>query len=158
MSVHRAATAAPSPLAAVRALAPAIRARAEEIEQGRRVPLDLIQGLAEAGAFRLCIPHAQGGVEADVATLLDVIEEVARADGSAGWVVMIGATSGLVSGYLPPDVAREIFGDPFVVTGGVFAPRGEAAVVDGGYRVRGRWAFGSGSEHCRWLLGGCVVV
>lgn len=159
MSIRRAVDDPPlSPLAAVRALAPAIRARVDEIEQGRRVPLDLVHGLVAAGAFRLCIPHALGGAESDVATLLDVIEEVARADGSAGWVVMIGATSGLVSGYLPTDVAQEIFGDPDVVTGGVFAPRGEAVVVEGGYRARGRWAFGSGSEHCRWLLGGCVVV
>lgn len=159
MSVSRgAADAAPSPLAAVRALAPAIRARAEEIEEGRRVPLDLVQALAATGVFRLCLPRALGGLEADVATLLDVIEEVARADGSTGWIVMIGATSGLVSGYLPLDTAREIFGAPDVVTGGVFAPRGRAIVVDGGYRATGRWAFGSGSEHCGWLLGGCVVI
>jgi alkylation response protein AidB-like acyl-CoA dehydrogenase len=159
MSIRRVASDAPiAPLAAVRALVPAIRGRADEIEEGRRVPPDLIQGLADAGAFRLCIPHAQGGLEADVQTLLDVIEEVARADGSAGWVVMIGATSGLVSGYLPADVSAEIFGDPSVVTGGVFAPRGQAVVVDGGFRATGRWAFGSGSQHCRWLLGGCVVI
>lgn len=159
MSIRRVASDLPlAPLEAVRALAPAIRARADEIEQSRRVPLDLIQGLTEAGAFRLCIPHALGGLEADVQTLLDVIEEVARADGSAGWIVMIGATSGLVSGYLPPDAATEIFGDPDVVAGGVFAPRGQAIAVDGGYRATGRWAFGSGSEHCRWLLGGCVVI
>jgi alkylation response protein AidB-like acyl-CoA dehydrogenase len=54
-------------------------------------------------------------------------------------------------------VAREIY-EPDTVTGGVFAPRGQALVVDGGYRATGRWAFGSGSEHCAWLLGGCVVI
>jgi alkylation response protein AidB-like acyl-CoA dehydrogenase len=159
MSIRRVVSpAAASPLAAVRALAPAIRERAEEIEQGRRVPIDLVRGLADAGAFRMCVPQALGGGETDVVTLLDVIEETARADGSAGWIVMIGATSGLISGYLPLEVAREIYGRPDVVTGGVFAPRGEAVVVEGGYRARGRWAFGSGSEHCSWLLGGCVVV
>jgi alkylation response protein AidB-like acyl-CoA dehydrogenase len=159
MSIRRVVSpAAASPLAAVRALAPAIRERADEIEQGRRVPIDLVRGLADAGAFRMCVPQALGGGETDVVTLLDVIEETARADGSAGWIVMIGATSGLISGYLPLEVAREIYGRPDVVTGGVFAPRGEAVVVEGGYRARGRWAFGSGSEHCSWLLGGCVVV
>jgi indole-3-acetate monooxygenase len=155
MSTRRAVSdQAVSPLTAVRALLPAIRERADEIEQARRVPLDLVRGLAEAGAFRMCIPRALGGGENDVATLLEVIDAVARADGSTAWIVMIGATSGLISGYLPSDIARDIYGRPDVVTGGVFAPRGEAIAVDGGYRARGRWAFGS----CSWLLGGCVVV
>ena len=159
MSIRRVAPEpAASPLDAVRALAPAIRQRAEEIEQERRVPVDLVQGLAQAGAFRMCIPRELGGGECDVATLLAVIEEAARADGSTGWIVMIGATSGLISGYMPLEPARAIYGGPDVVTGGVFAPRGEAIAVEGGYRARGRWAFGSGSEHCSWLLGGCVVM
>ena len=71
MSIRRVVSeAAPSPLEGVRALAPAIRQRADEIEQARRVPLDLVQGLAEAGAFRMCIPRDLGGGECDVATLL----------------------------------------------------------------------------------------
>jgi alkylation response protein AidB-like acyl-CoA dehydrogenase len=159
MSIRRVATAdAASPLAAVTALAPAIRERADETERNRRVPPDLVGALAHAGAFRMCVPRALGGGEVDVATLLDVIETVARADGSTGWIVMIGATSGLISGYLDSDVARAIYGPPDTITGGVFAPRGEAVAVEGGYRARGRWAFGSGSEHCAWLLGGCTVI
>ena len=46
---------------------------------------------------------------------------------------MIGATSGVVSAYLPEPVAREIYGDPRAVTGGVFAPLGTA--VAGGRRL-----------------------
>src|SRR5690242_5256067 len=110
MSIRRVESAAPSStLQAVRALTPGIGARSDEIEAGRRVPLDLVRGLAEAGAFRMCIPRALGGREDDVATLLDVIETLAEADGSTGWIVMIGATSGLVSGYMAPDAAREIY-------------------------------------------------
>ena len=44
------------------------------------------------------------------------------------------------------------------VTGGVFAPQGQALACAGGYRVTGRWAFASGCEHCAWLLGGCMVL
>ncbi len=164
MSLRRAASSDPaspdsaSPLAAVAALGPAIRQRADEIERDRRVPLDLVRALADAGAFRMCVPRTLGGGEVDVTTLIDVIETTARADGSAGWIVMIGATSGLVSGYMPSEVAREIYGPADAITGGVFAPRGQATPAEGGYRARGRWAFGSGSEHCQWLLGGCVVI
>src|SRR5206468_2765103 len=43
------------------------------------------------------------------------------------------------------------------IAGGVFAPRGRALRVDGGFRVTGRWPFASGCEHCDWLMGGCVV-
>jgi alkylation response protein AidB-like acyl-CoA dehydrogenase len=147
------------PVEAARSLSTTIRDAADATERGRRVPPELVAALARAGLFRLCVPRTLGGGEADVATLLGAIEEVARADGSTGWVVMIGATTGLVAAFLPDDAAREIYGrDADAVTGGVVAPRGKATIVDGGYRVSGRWAFASGCQHCAWLMGGCLVV
>lgn len=143
---------------AARRLAPTLRARADQIERDRRVPLDVVGDMAEAGFFRMCVPRALGGGEADPATLFGVLETLGEADGSAGWVAMIGATSGLISGYLPAAAATEIYGDPALVAGGVYAPSGKAVVVDGGYRVTGRWAFASGVEHCAWLMGGSVIV
>jgi len=148
----------PNPLAAVRALAPRIREAADEIENGRRLPPTLVGELTRAGAFRLCVPRSLGGLEADVATLVAVIEEAARADGSAGWCVMIGATSGAVSAYLPAEAAQPIYGSAEIVTGGVFAPMGRATLDDGDYVVSGRWPFASGCQHCAWLMGGCVIV
>jgi alkylation response protein AidB-like acyl-CoA dehydrogenase len=106
----------------------------------------------------MCVPQAFGGGEVVAATMVEAIEEIAKADGSAAWCVMIGATSGLVSAYLPEAVARDIYAAPHHVTGGVFAPHGRATVVAGGYRVSGRWPFASGCEHCNWLMGGCVIL
>src|SRR5205823_6565588 len=100
-----------------------------------------------------------GGGEVDPATMIRTIEIIAAADGAAGWSAMIGATSGVASAYLADDAAREIYGsEPEVVSGGAFAPLGRATVVDGGYRVTGRWPFASGCEHCAWLMGGSVVL
>ena len=142
----------------VRALAPDIRAEADRIERERRLPLALVRGLARAGVFRLCVPRALGGEEADAATLIAVLEELAHADGSTGWCAMIGATSGLVSAYLPDAEARAIYGtSPDVVTGGVFAPTGSAVRENAHYRVNGRWRFASGCQHCDWLMAGCLV-
>jgi alkylation response protein AidB-like acyl-CoA dehydrogenase len=140
-----------------RKLASTIELRSAEIERGRRLPPDLVAQLAEAGLFNLCVPRAYGGGEIEPDDFVETLEAVARADGSTGWCVMIGATSGMVAAYLPDDEARAIYGAPDVVTGGVFAPRGTATPVDGGFRMNGRWAFASGSQHCAWLMGGCLV-
>lgn len=148
-----------SPTDAARALAPQVRACADQIERDRRLPAPLVSAMARTGMFRLCVPQKLGGCEADAATIVRTIEEISQADGSAGWCAMIGATSGVLSAYLREDVAREIYGgSPDAVSGGVFAAQGKAVAVDGGYRVTGRWAFASGCEHCTWLMGGSVVL
>lgn len=139
-------------------LAPRIRAAADQTEAERRLPSGLVTDMARAGLFRLCVPAQFGGGEVDVATMLRAIEITAEADGAAGWCVTIGASTGVTAAYLREDAAREIYGrDPDVVTGGVFAPRGKAVSVEGGYRVSGRWAFASGIEHCAWRMGGCLL-
>jgi indole-3-acetate monooxygenase len=147
----------PDVLDAARALGPSIRAAADAIEAERRVPLPLVDAMTAAGVFRLCIPRALGGLEAEPATMLAVLEELASADGSAGWIAMIGATSAIVSAYLPDDVARLIYADGRP-TGGVFAPHGRAVAAGDGYRVSGRWPFASGCQHCAWLMAGAVIV
>lgn len=145
-------------LEAARRIAPLARAAADETERGRRLAPAVVSALGEAGLFSLCVPRRLGGCESDPRTVLAAIEEIARADGAAGWCLMIAATTGLVGGYLPEAGAREVFADPARATGGVLAPLGFATVAEGGYRASGRWAFGSGCEHSAWLVGGCVVV
>ena len=47
---------------AVRALLPRIRAAADDTESGRRVPRAIVDGLIDAGVFRLCVPRSLGGL------------------------------------------------------------------------------------------------
>ena len=130
---------------------------AEQIEQGRRLPVEAVGALVEAGVFKLLVPREYGGAQTTVPTVLAVIEAIARADGSAGWCTMIATTSGLMSAFLPPDVARDVYAAADAITGGVFAPMGRATPVEGGLRVRGRWTFCSGCQHSQWILGGVMV-
>lgn len=143
-----------SVLDAVRRVAPVVAAHADEAERQRRLPAATVDALVAAGLMRLCVPAAYGGPEVAATELVEAIEGVAAVDGAAGWCVMIASTTSSMSLFLPPDWAREIYGDPTVVTGGVYAPNGTAEPVDGGWSVTGRWAWGSGTQHCRWITGG----
>jgi indole-3-acetate monooxygenase len=144
---------------AAKALAPQIRASSEEIERSRRLPLPLVDAMAQVGLFRLWIPRTLGGEEANPITLVRVVEEISRVDGAAGWCMAIGGEYGVFGGYLPADAAREIYGsDPHVRTAGAFRPFGDAVAVDGGYRVKGRWPLGSGCQHSSWIVGGCRIL
>jgi indole-3-acetate monooxygenase len=141
------------------ALAPQIRAAADEAERSRRLPQPLVEAFAQAGLFRLWVPRSLGGEEADPMTLVRVVEEVSRADGAAGWCVAIGAGSSIFSGYLPADAAREIYGNgTAAIIAGAFRPMGEAAVTNGGWRVSGRWSLGSFCDHAKWMVGGCRIT
>jgi alkylation response protein AidB-like acyl-CoA dehydrogenase len=144
---------------AAKELAPQIRASAEEIEQSRRLPQALVEAMAHAGLFHLWIPRSLGGEETDPFTFFRVIEEISKADGAAGWCVALCGGNNVFAGYLPADAAREIYGDdPNVRTAGAFRPSGEATIVDGGYRVTGRWPLASGCQHSNWIVGGCRIL
>lgn len=141
-----------------RELAPALAARADEIEAARRLPADIAATLAEAGLYRLAIPKSLAGHELPPDEMFAVLEAVAEGDASAGWCLMIGATTALVAAYLPRAHAEAVLGPRDVITGGVFAPMGRAVRADGHYRVSGRWSWASGSANCHWLVGGAVLV
>ena len=91
-------------LNAVRELAPKIRAAADEIEQGRRLPMHLVREMQRAGLFRMTMPRAWGGPELDLLTQVRVIEALSMIDASAGWCAMIG----IDGGYLPRSSIRPL--------------------------------------------------
>jgi alkylation response protein AidB-like acyl-CoA dehydrogenase len=148
----------PTLIDAARSLAPEIRRRSAEFEAARRLPADLARKIAERGLFRLWAPKSHGGFEMPPVDAMRVIEEVSQFDGSVGWCVMIAVVSSLLGGYLPPEGAKEIFGrDPLSIVGGALAPTGRAVAVEGGYRVSGKWNWGSGTQNCQWIVGTCFV-
>jgi alkylation response protein AidB-like acyl-CoA dehydrogenase len=142
-------------LDAVRDLAPAITARAPEVEAARRLPRDLLDQLIAAGCFRMLLPTSHGGLGADLMAMR-VYEQLARADGSVAWTVMIGSGSWLDLAGLPRESFDELFAPDVVILAGAFNPTGSIEPVDGGYRVSGRWGFASGCQHATWIFGNCI--
>src|SRR5262249_29624223 len=140
-----------------KALSGYLRAKSSEIEDARRLPPEVAARLRDAGMFRLMMPKEWGGPEMCPAEQVEVIEEIAKADASAAWCVMIGCDSGFFVGFLDDRDAREMYPRLDMVSAGSAWPSGRAERVSGGYRVTGQWAFGSGVTHADVVMLNCVL-
>lgn len=132
-----------------------LAAGVEEGEKLRTLPPASVAALRDSGLLALKLPAIAGGAEADPVTQIEVIEKVSYIDPAAGWCLFIGAaTMSLPAAHLPDQgVARMFSGDrfPTVAGGGGLVP-GDAVEVAGGYRLSGRWSWGSGIRHAEWVL------
>ncbi|MFT5041128.1 MAG: alkylation response protein AidB-like acyl-CoA dehydrogenase [Hyphomicrobiaceae bacterium] len=147
-----------SVLAAARGFQTELRERADEIETARKLPQDISDRFASAGFYRACVPELYGGLELPPTETAHMIELLGRADASAAWCAFIGATSGSVLAMIPESEARAIFENPNIRICGVFAPNGRAEQSETGFRVNGRWAWGSGTQNAEYVLAGCMLT
>jgi alkylation response protein AidB-like acyl-CoA dehydrogenase len=97
-------------------------------------------------------------LELDPITAFRLFEELSRLDGSTGWVVGNAGLGPYVSQMLPDEGAAEVLADPRTVIAGVYNPPGAASPVQGGYRVTGRWPFGSACHFSNWLTAPCLIM
>ena len=142
-------------LASAAALAPAVREAQEETERERCIPKRLVAQLSEAGFHRMLLPRAMGGQELDIPTSFRIVELMAEADASVGWNLMNNAVIQLSCLAFSEAGLSEIFANgPDTIIAGTLVPGGGQGVrVDGGYRVTGRWRFGSGCREACWMVG-----
>jgi alkylation response protein AidB-like acyl-CoA dehydrogenase len=142
-----------------RSLQPLVREHAIQAERQRHLPDEVAWAMAEAGLYRVAVPRVLGGGEVHPHEQIQVIEQIAEADGATGWNLMIGIeATGMGSAGLPVFVASEIFRDPRMIFSGARNPQGRALPVEGGYRASGQWPFASGCHNASWFYGQCIVV
>ncbi|MBA8909125.1 acyl-CoA dehydrogenase family protein [Aminobacter ciceronei] len=139
---------------------PAIESAAEESEQLNRLSDATYMLLRDAGLFSMMMPKEVGGAELSHVDAMRLGERVAWAHGSAGWCVIVNnAVGGVMSLFVSEKGAADIFAEgPDVMVAGNGVPRGYARPVDGGYMIRGNWAYGSGIHHAAWIHSGCFVT
>jgi 3-hydroxy-9,10-secoandrosta-1,3,5(10)-triene-9,17-dione monooxygenase len=141
-----------------RDMGPALRQRAAQCKAQRRVPDETIADFHDAGFFRILQPEQWGGFAMDPQVFYAVGLEVAKACPSSAWVLGVVAVHNWQLAVFEDQAAQEVWGeDPTVLISSSYAPVGKVKVVDGGFRLSGRWSFSSGSEHCQWAFLGAVV-
>ena len=106
----------------------------------------------------MLVPRRLGGAEADLAEHLQLLRELASADGSVGWTVMIGSSAPMLLGKLPP--ATSTWCTPMVPTWwlperSTRPVRPPSSTAASGRAVVGRSP--AGAEHADWFLAHCMV-
>ncbi|MEB3368634.1 acyl-CoA dehydrogenase family protein [Saccharopolyspora mangrovi] len=119
----------------------------------RRLSDETIARLTDTGVLRALVPARFGGGERTLRPVIDATCEIAKADPSAGWVVMILGSGAFISGLFPARAQEEVYADgPDTRVCTVLAPRSTARQVDGGWVLSGRWAPSSGCLHSQWAI------
>ena len=133
-------------LEAARSLAPLIAAASDRFNVDRRLPDSLVSAIKGAGLYRMLVPRSVGGAELHLREFSEIIEELAKSDGSVAWTVSQNSGICRMAACLPLEGQREVFGSPDMVLSWGNGPS-NAMKVPGGYRVTGRWVTASGIHH-----------
>jgi alkylation response protein AidB-like acyl-CoA dehydrogenase len=142
----------------VRALRGLIEASALADEEATELSDEVREAVERSDILRLMSPREVDGLEAQPDLLIDVISELAYYDGSVGWYTSAVMTAGAMCGaYLGQRAVDAIFQGGRALAAGQAAPTGKAERVDDGYRISGKFAFGSGTPTARYLVGGYVL-
>jgi 3-hydroxy-9,10-secoandrosta-1,3,5(10)-triene-9,17-dione monooxygenase len=143
---------------AARALGPALLERKARCKADVRVPDETVAEFDRAGFFKIMQPEQWGGYAMDPQVFYAVGLEIARFCPSSAWILGVIAVHNWQLAVFDDQAAQDVWADdPTVLISSSYAPVGKVKVVDGGFRLSGRWSFSSGSEHCKWAFLGAVV-
>lgn len=146
-------------LGAVRQLLPAIAAAAAATDRSRRVDPALIEGLGDAGVFRMMAPARFGGLESSPAELMAVVRAVSAACASTGWVVSSLAISSWQVALFDESAQEEVWAEaPGRLIASSYQPAGQLRPHGSGFRLSGLWRNLSGCEHSEWVFLGALVL
>lgn len=145
-------------IASARALAPLLAEHAAEAERQRRPSDAVIDALRRSGIFRMMVPRRYGGLELDLDTFLEVGLALAEGDASMAWVANFYVEHNWMICQFPEAFQDEVFAHgPYTLAPAALSPNGVAEPVAHGFRLNGRWQWGTGVMHADWVIVGARV-
>lgn len=146
-------TTGPELAARARTLTPLLATQAAEAERIRKPVDTVIQALEEAEIFKLMVPRCYGGLELDLDTFFEVGVALGEGDTSMAWVANFYIEHNWILCQFPAAFQQELFATrSYVLAPAMLAPGGRATRERDGYRLKGRWQWGSGIMHGDWVI------
>ncbi|WP_223641370.1 acyl-CoA dehydrogenase family protein [Planococcus sp. 4-30] len=143
------------------ALIPKLRDLSLEIDRNSELSDEVIEELRSNGLLKVLRPEIFGGYQTNMRTYTEVVTEISRGNGSAGWFVSLSNIRDYMISYaFGQQALDEIFGEgQDVILAGNFKPiKCEIEKTEGGYTIKeAQWPFVSGSPHADWFYFGFPV-
>jgi len=135
---------------------PLLRDNAAEGEALGALTPATLEAVHRVGTFKVTIPTELGGYAFGARDTAEVVRLLGQGDASAAWLVIVSSATRNILGF-DEKVRDEVFAGidewvgPLVFGATVFAPKvGDGRKVAGGYQVKGKWSYGSGSKQAAW--------
>ena len=148
---HPSAQLEPDHIALIRNAAPAA-------EQARQLLPGQLELIYQQQWFKVLTPKQYGGLQLDLNQEVRLIEALAWADGSLGWVITLCTGAGWFGGFLDPELAQEIFAQRDVCLAGSGAPTGTAEMNGDSYTINGTWKYASGALNTTHFTANCKIT
>ena len=155
LSANDVSTLTPALVAArLREAGPVIAAEANETEHQRFPTERAWSSIRKSGMFYLTVPREFGGVEVEsLDAFIEPILAIAENCMSSAWCAFQSMQHQWMLSLFSAEFQREVFGSlPYATLSGSSFPMGKAVKVDGGYRVNGRYRWGSGVLYAQWVF------
>ena len=142
-------------VASLEQLAPLLEENAARAERERK-PVDSVMSAIEAtGAYLYFVPRRFGGYEFSVEGFIRIGMSLGEACLSTAWVTTFCMEHNWLLSLFDRQAQEDIFGSqPYIIAPGMLAPSGVATPEDGGFRLTGRWEWGTGIMYADWVLVG----
>ncbi|MCK5880270.1 MAG: flavin-dependent monooxygenase [Sinobacterium sp.] len=144
-----------------RSLVSTIRGRQAETADLGKLPDATIEAMQAAGFFRIMQPKRYGGYELAPQVFFEVQQILAEGCMSTAWVLGVVAIHNWQMGMYDDKAQQDVWGAKgetnTTLISSSYMPVGKVEVVDGGYKLSGKWGFSSGSKHCDWVFLGAMI-
>lgn len=153
MPVHATLT-SDQAIARAKALVPVLAERAARTEALCRLPDDTFADLVASGLFRITQPRRFGGAELPLTDAFQVVRQVSRGCGSAGWTYAVMTSHGWLLSHFPDQAQQDVWGaHPDAVLSTSFSGGPPPTATGDGYHIgEGRWRFSTGIHHADWVI------
>ena len=140
-----------SMLAAAGRIAVVAATEARSAEVARQPSDAVIQTARDEGIFEMMVPAGYGSAELDLDTFFETTLILGGADASAAWIIAFYIEHNWMLCQFDEVFQKELYADrTYVLAPAMLSPAGSARRVDGGYRLDGRWQWGTGLAPGPW--------